>query len=239
MGVDPISAAIATGASIIGGRKARSQANEAARQERALMESIIAQAEAAYGPAATEAAIQKAIEDIAREAAIQRTDIERSLYGRGVGERTIGPLERLASEALKQRLAARRDITAAYPKALLEAKMGIMPQMGSYAERTGSEAAGATMLPFQLYSGYHGLKSQQSLTDFFKDAYKTIRSSPESGLPITFIGAGDGAGFPIGYYYGQQHPAGSGGMLSGGFPAGWGNLASQAYRGRGLSTYSR
>lgn len=213
MGVDPITAGIAAGASYFGGRGERSRANEAARQERALMDSIIAQAEAVYGPAATEAAIQKAIEDIAKEYETQRVGVERGLYARGMGERTPGAMARLASESAKQRLAARRDITAAYPLALLQAKTGIMPQMGQYAERMGGEAAGATMLPFQLMSGYQGMKTQADLSDYIKNALKTPGAASDVG--------------------------GGAGILSGGFAPGWSSLAGQAYTGNRLPTYTK
>lgn len=200
MGFDPVTAAIGAGISYFGGKGARSKANQAQREYAANMQSIIAQAEKTYGPAATEAAINRAMDEIAAEYQQHGLGAERSLYARGMGERSVGTRAALEESEAKQRMGVRGTLEAEYPQRLLNIKAGMLPSQAAYAGQLGEEAAAATALPWQLIGAYQGATKGDPLADYLKRLIKqgmgggtTGGDWGTTGSPSTAYGVGSSA----------------------------------------------
>lgn len=185
MGFDPVTAGLALAGSYFGGKSERAAAHEADRQNRALIQQIIAQAEAVYGKEGTEAAVQRAIEEVAQRQAQTAMGVESNLYGRGMGERTAGPLAALAGQAMKEKLSARRDIEAEYPSRLLAAKQGMLGPTADYAQRKAASAGEMTALPINIVSLFAGMNQKSPWDEYM--AGKT--TAPGGYTGNTFSGA--------------------------------------------------
>ena len=163
-----IAPAIAALGSFFGGKSERSAANDARRQQEALVRQMLADAEAAYGPEAAQAAVQKGLEDVARQQAAAQMGMERNLYARGMGERTPGARAQAEEAGLLGRLQTRQNIEMEYPMKLQQARAMALGGATQVAQQAEERAGAATALPFDLLNMYQTYTAQSPLSQYLK-----------------------------------------------------------------------
>jgi hypothetical protein len=172
--------------SYFGGKSARSKANDAARQEAAMLREIHDQAYAAYGPEAAEKAVQDAIEEISRRSAAAQRGAENDLYARGMGERSSGATAGIQAEAMKNKLEARQNVETNYPKYLLDALSGLQGGYANQTAQTAANAGAATALPLDVLNLYMNMKGMGGAGGAAAPAVKTLPVPGSSGVPGNF-----------------------------------------------------
>lgn len=178
--------------SLFGGKKERSAANEARRQQQALIRQMLADAEAAYGPEAAEAAVQKQLEQIAAQQAAAQLGLERNLYARGMGERTPGAQAQTQEAGLLARLASRRDIQTEYPLKLAQARAAAYGATSDYAQQAEQRAGAATALPFDLLGMYQTATANSKLYDYLTGKTSGYQVPPSKPIDYSKLFSGTG-----------------------------------------------
>jgi hypothetical protein len=186
-----IAPAIAALGSIFGGKSERSAANDARRQQEALVRQMLADAEAAFGPEAAPAAVQKGLEDVARQQAAAQMGMEHNLYARGMGERTPGTRAQAEEAGLLGRLQTRQNIEMEYPMKLQQARSMALGGATQVAQQAEERAGAASALPFDLLGLYQASTGQSAWEKYLKGQTSGYQV-PSSNVDFSAITRGTG-----------------------------------------------
>lgn len=208
--------AVAALGSFFGGKSARSAANDARRQQEALVRQMIADAEAAYGKEAMHGAVQKGLEDVARKQAAAQMGMERNLYARSMGERTPGTRAQAEEAGLLGRLQTRQNIEMEYPMKLQQARSMALGGATQVAQQAEQRAGAATALPFDLLNMYQAYNTNNTYETFLKDQIAKNKTNPQSPYATQTPG----------YVPAANAFTGALGLNPGAFTTGWSNMAT-------------